>query len=71
MGYQTDIGDMVLEQSEKPVKIYSSVISRWGRSVGVMVTYTVFSVRCKFKSCTDRRLSSNATVRTDENYWRM
>jgi hypothetical protein len=23
MGYQTDIGDMVLEQLEKPVKIYS------------------------------------------------
>jgi len=30
MGYQTDIGDMVLEQSEKPVKIYSPIISRWG-----------------------------------------
>jgi hypothetical protein len=30
MGYQTDIGDMVLEQSEKPVKIHSPIISRWG-----------------------------------------
>ncbi len=33
MGYQTEIGDMVLEQSEKPVKIYSPVISRWGKRV--------------------------------------
>ena len=30
MGYQTKIGDMVLEQKEKPVKIYSLVISEWG-----------------------------------------
>ena len=33
MGYQTDIGDMVLEQSEKPVKIYSPGISGWGNIV--------------------------------------
>jgi hypothetical protein len=29
MSYQTDIGDMVLKQSEKPVKIYSLGISGW------------------------------------------
>lgn len=34
MGYQTEIGDMVLEQSEKPVKIYSPVISRWDKQSG-------------------------------------